>query len=75
MEKEGEEHPCVVASCAPPTGGSGLQPKPALNPLSHTSPGYRVILKILSLYSVTLINSLVLVALLIVRPCGTVIVT
>ena len=45
-EKEGRKHPCVVASCLPPTGdlagngiGDPLVGKPALNPLSYTSQG------------------------------------
>ena len=53
-ERKGEKHQCVVASCAPPTGdlgcnpgmcptgnqtGDPLVPRPALNPLSHTSRG------------------------------------
>ena len=53
--KEGEEHQCVVASRAPPTGDLALHPgmcpgwesnwrplvlSPVLNPLSHTSQVY-----------------------------------
>ena len=53
-DKEGEKHQCVVASHTPPTGnlacnpgtcpdwestGNPLVPRPALNPLSHTSQG------------------------------------
>ena len=47
-EREGEEHQCVVASCAPQLGtwcvtqACALRPfdsQPALNPLSHTSQG------------------------------------
>ena len=74
-EREGEKHQCVVASWASPTGetrpatqacaltgnqtGNPLACRPALNPLRHTSQGYKFsFVNVLPLSFVHLFNSL-----------------
>ena len=67
-EREGEKHPCVVASEAPPTADLAHNPgmcpdrsqtgnpsvcRPALNPLSHTSRDYFYIYIYMDMYSLS----------------------